>query len=197
MLDVRCHFGQTMCFPPVFHHLPVEPGFIRTERADNAGLSVSGQDMVPQVPAMGGAFKSTVWAHSSHALVLYLLVTFQVSFGFSFVITEITLYLYITVDGDHVSLQKIFPSSSVITMVTFEDFFFVNCFNVLFYQIFTCCCVLTVLVFTADSDIDILVNSPHMTFKTERSGKVCATLITGETLPQVQMYHLNTPTTGW
>ena len=57
-----------MNIAPVFDHLPVDAGFIRTESADNARLGVSGLDMTPQVAAMGG-LKPTVLADMSDSFM--------------------------------------------------------------------------------------------------------------------------------
>ena len=94
-------FVNTVDFPPVFDHLPVDAGFIRTESAGNTRLGVSGLDVTPQVGTMGG-FKPTVFTQMSHPLVFHSSVTLQVPFRFRFVITKIAKYLCITVDGDQV-----------------------------------------------------------------------------------------------
>ena len=62
--------GFTMDFPLVFDHLPVDAGFVRTESAGNAGLSVSGLDVTPQVVRLIG-FKPTVSTEMSHSFVFH------------------------------------------------------------------------------------------------------------------------------
>ena len=123
-----------MCFPPVFDHLPVDAGSVRTERADNARLSVSGLDVTPQVVTLR-CFKSTVCTEMSHSIVFHAYVNPQVLLHFCFVITKITVYHNITVDGDHVFFQQIFFCSRVITLITFVAYPLVNCLFVNFYVI--------------------------------------------------------------
>ena len=60
----------TMDFPPVFDHLPVDAGFVRTESAGNAGLSVSGLDVTPQVVRLIG-FKPTVSTKMPYSFVFH------------------------------------------------------------------------------------------------------------------------------
>ena len=154
----------------MFDHLPVDAGLVRTERAGNAGLGVSGLDVTPQVAAKGG-FKPTVFTQMSHSLVFHLSVKLQVLFGFGFVNTKIAMYLCITVNGDQVGFQQIYSLSRVITLITFVGLAFMNLFSMMLNQISSCRCVATILIVTTESNIDIFVNSSDVISQSSRTTK--------------------------